>query len=119
MILRFGVKNKLIEYRQIDIKFPTERDKHSIDILSRSHHVKSWSISNHFHIQEFRHLHLLECRDAYRRNLRPYMERLDIENGIIHVQKTIQRIYIVEEDRKHTESFLTLPKPKTRFAKFR
>ena len=34
---RFGVKNQMIEYRQIDIKFPTERDKHSIDILSRSH----------------------------------------------------------------------------------
>ena len=27
----------MIEYRQIDIKFPTERDKQSIDILSRSH----------------------------------------------------------------------------------
>lgn len=37
MILRFGVKNQMTEYRQIDIKFPTERDKHSIDILSRSH----------------------------------------------------------------------------------
>ena len=34
---RFGVKKQMMEYRQIDIKFPTERDKQSIDILSRSH----------------------------------------------------------------------------------
>ncbi len=34
---RFGVKNQMMEYRQIDIKFPTECDKQSIDILSRSH----------------------------------------------------------------------------------
>ena len=44
MILRFGAKNQMTEYRQIDIKFPTERDKHSIDILNRSHRNKSWSI---------------------------------------------------------------------------
>ena len=36
-VTHFGVKNQMIEYRQIDIKFPTERDKQSIDILSRSH----------------------------------------------------------------------------------
>ncbi|WP_415970356.1 hypothetical protein [Alistipes ihumii] len=34
---RFGIKKQMMEYRQIDIKFPTERDKQSIDILSRSH----------------------------------------------------------------------------------
>lgn len=34
---RFGVKNQTTEYRRIDIKFPTERDKQSINILSRSH----------------------------------------------------------------------------------
>ena len=36
-VTHFGVKNQTMEYRQIDIKFPTERDKQSIDILSRSH----------------------------------------------------------------------------------
>ena len=34
---RFSIKNQMTEYRRIDIKFPTERDKQSIDILSRSH----------------------------------------------------------------------------------
>ena len=42
----------------------------------------------------------------------PTWEDLDIENGIIHVQKTIQRIYIIEDNRKHTEIILDTPKTK-------
>ena len=113
MILRFGVKNKLIEYRQIDIKFPTERDKHSIDILSRSHHRQIMEyIQSHF---TFKNLGIYICLSAGIRIgeiCALTWEDLDIENGIIHVQKTIQRIYIVEEDRKHTEIILDTPKTK-------
>lgn len=113
MILRFGVKNKLIEYRQIDIKFPTERDKHSIDILSRSHHRQIMEyIKSHF---TFKNLGIYICLSAGMRIgeiCALTWEDLDIENGIIHVQKTIQRIYIVEDDRKHTEIILDTPKTK-------
>ena len=113
MILRFGVKNKLIEYRQIDIKFPTERDKHSIDILSRSHHRQIMEyIQSHF---TFKNLGIYICLSAGMRIgeiCALTWEDLDIENGIIHVQKTIQRIYIVEDDRKHTEIILDTPKTK-------
>lgn len=70
MILRFGAKNQMTEYRQIDIKFPTERDKHSIDILNpfapeTNHGVYSIAL----YLQEFRHLHLFKCRYAYRGDL--------------------------------------------------
>lgn len=113
MILRFGVKNKLIEYRQIDIKFPTERDKHSIDILSRSHHRQIMEyIQSHF---TFKNLGIYICLSAGMRIgeiCALTWEDLDIENGIIHVQKTIQRIYIIEDDRKHTEIILDTPKTK-------
>lgn len=113
MILRFGVKNKLIEYRQIDIKFPTERDKHSIDILSRSHHRQIMEyIKSHF---TFKNLGIYICLSAGMRIgeiCALTWEDLDIENGIIHVQKTIQRIYIIEDNRKHTEIILDTPKTK-------
>lgn len=46
-------------------------------------------------------------------------EDLDIENGIIHVQKTIQRIYIIEDNRKHTEIILDTPKTKNSIREFR
>ena len=113
MILRFGVKNQMTEYRQIDIKFPTERDKHSIDILSRSHQKQIMEyIRLHF---TFKNLGIYICLSAGMRIgeiCALTWDDLDVENGIIHVRKTIQRIYVIEEHRKYTEVILDTPKTK-------
>lgn len=113
MILRFGVKNQMTEYRQIDIKFPTERDKHSIDILSRSHQKQIMEyIRLHF---TFKNLGIYICLSAGMRIgeiCALAWDDLDVENGIIHVRKTIQRIYVIEEHRKYTEVILDTPKTK-------
>ena len=113
MILRFGVKNQMTEYRQIDIKFPTERDKHSIDILSRSHQKQIMEyIRLHF---TFKNLGIYICLSAGMRIgeiCALTCDDLDVENGIIHVRKTIQRIYVIEEHRKYTEVILDTPKTK-------
>ena len=113
MILRFGVKNQMTEYRQIDIKFPTERDKHSIDILSRSHQKQIMEhIRSHF---TFKNLGIYICLSAGMRIgeiCALTWDDLDVENGIIRIRKTIQRIYVIEEHRKHTEVILDTPKTK-------
>ena len=113
MILRFGAKNQMTEYRQIDIKFPTERDKHSIDILSRSHQKQIMEyIRLHF---TFKNLGIYICLSAGMRIgeiCALTWDDLDVENGIIHVRKTIQRIYVIEEHRKYTEVILDTPKTK-------
>ena len=113
MILRFGVKNQMTEYRQIEIKFPTERDKHSIDILSRSHQKQIMEyIRLHF---TFKNLGIYICLSAGMRIgeiCALTWDDLDVENGIIHVRKTIQRIYVIEEHRKYTEVILDTPKTK-------
>lgn len=113
MILRFGVKNQMTEYRQIDIKFPTERNKHTIDILCRSHHRFIMEhIQTHF---TFKNLGIYICLSAGIRIgeiCALTWDDLDVENGIIHIRKTIQRIYIVDEGQKHTEVILDTPKTK-------
>mgnify|MGYP001447562566 FL=1 len=113
MILRFGAKNQMTEYRQIDIKFPTERDKHSIDILNRSHQKQIMEyIRLHF---TFKNLGIYICLSAGMRIgeiCALTWDDLDVENGIIHVRKTIQRIYVIEEHRKYTEVILDTPKTK-------
>ena len=113
MILRFGAKNQMTEYRQIDIKFPTERDKHSIDILNRSHQKQIMEyIRLHF---TFKNLGIYICLSAGMRIGKICAltwDDLDVENGIIHVRKTIQRIYVIEEHRKYTEVILDTPKTK-------
>lgn len=113
MILRFGAKNQMTAYRQIDIKFPTERDKHSIDILNRSHQKQIMEyIRLHF---TFKNLGIYICLSAGMRIgeiCALTWDDLDVENGIIHVRKTIQRIYVIEEHRKYTEVILDTPKTK-------
>lgn len=113
MILRFGAKNQMTEYRQINIKFPTERDKHSIDILNRSHQKQIMEyIRLHF---TFKNLGIYICLSAGMRIgeiCALTWDDLDVENGIIHVRKTIQRIYVIEEHRKYTEVILDTPKTK-------
>ena len=59
MILKFGAKNKLFEYMPFDIKFPTEREKQTIEVLSRADQKKMMN-----HIQEhftFRNLGIYIC----------------------------------------------------------
>lgn len=113
MILKFGVKNGYFEYTQIDIKFPTQREKQEIEVLSRSNHRKVIS-----YIQEnftFRNLGIYICLCAGMRIgeiCALKWEDIDTENGIISVKKTIQRVYMIEGEERYTE--LILDSPKTR-----
>ena len=83
----------LISY-QINIKFPTEHNKHSINILNRSH---QWQImryvQSHF---TFKNPCILNAEIRIKKIYRLTWNDLDIKNGVIHIRKTIQRIDIVE-----------------------
>lgn len=113
MILKFGVKNGYFEYTQIDIKFPTQRERQEIEVLSRSNHRKVIS-----HIQEnftFRNLGIYICLCAGMRIgeiCALKWEDIDTENGIISVKKTIQRVYMIEGEERYTELILDSPKTK-------
>jgi integrase len=113
MILKFGSKNKFIEYQQFDIQFPTERERHDIEVLSKSNQKKIMNyIQSHF---TFRNLGIYICLSAGIRigeicALTWY--DVDTESGIICIRKTIQRIYIVENGNRHTELLLDTPKTK-------
>lgn len=113
MILKFGAKNKFIEYEQFDIQFPTEREKQGIKVLTK---VNQKKIMNY--VQEnftFRNLGIYICLSAGIRIgeiCALTWDDIDTENGIIYIRKTIQRIYIVENGYRHTELILDTPKTK-------
>lgn len=113
MILKFGAKNKFIEYEQFDIQFPTEREKQGIEVLSK---VNQKKIMNY--VQEnftFRNLGIYICLSAGIRIgeiCALTWDDIDTENGVIYIRKTIQRIYIVENGYRHTELILDTPKTK-------
>jgi len=113
MILKFGAKNKWLEYKPFDIQYPTEREKHSIEVLSRADQKKIMKyINEHF---TFRNLGVYICLSAGVRIgevCALTWEDIDTENGIISVKRTIQRIYTVEDGHRKTELILDTPKTK-------
>lgn len=113
MVLKFGAKHKWLEFKAFDIQFPTEREKHSIDVLSRSDQKKIMNhIQDHF---TFRNLGVYVCLSAGMRIgeiCALTWEDIDTDEGVIHVRKTIQRIYIIEEGKRRTELILDTPKTK-------
>lgn len=113
MILKFGAKREFLNYTPFDIQFPTDREKQSIDVLSRSDQKKIMNyIQEHF---TFRNLGVYICLSAGIRigeicALR--WEDIDTDNGIINVRRTIQRIYNIDDGLRKTELILDTPKTK-------
>jgi integrase len=113
MVLKFGVKNKWLEHRQLDIQFPTERTKQGIEVLSRHHQKKMMQyIQEHF---TFRNIGVYICLCSGMRIgeiCALTWEDIDTESGIINIRRTIQRIYTIENDVRKTEVILDSPKTK-------
>jgi integrase len=113
MVLKFGAKKKWINYTPFDIQFPTVRENHSIEILSRSDQKKVMNyIQEHF---TFRNIGVYICLSAGMRIgeiCALTWEDVDTDSGIINVRRTIQRIYVIEDGTRRTELILDTPKTK-------
>ncbi len=113
MVLKFGAKNKWLNYQQLDIQFPTERTRQNMEVLSRTHQKKMMQyIQEHF---TFRNLGVYICLCTGMRIgevCALSWEDIDTDNGIINIRRTIQRIYIIEGDIRKTEVILDTPKTK-------
>lgn len=113
MILKFGTKHEQLFYKPFDIKFPTVREKQNLDVLSRFHQKKLMK-----HIQEnftFRNLGVYLCLSTGLRIgevCALTWEDIDTDLGIVRVQKTIQRIYNIENGIRKTELIIDSPKTK-------
>ena len=111
MILRFAVKQGFMPHREIDVKFPTERERQELEVLSRSSqkHIMEYVQKNF----TFMNLGIYICLCAGLRIgevCALVWDDIDVENGVINVSKTIQRIYVIEGGKKHTEVIIDTPK---------
>lgn len=113
MILRYGVKHGLMKQHQIDIVFPTERERQDVEVLTITHQRQLMIyVKEHF---TFLNLGIYICLNAGLRIgevCALQWDDIDVAAGVIRVSKTIQRIYLVDGDEKYTE--LIIDKPKTR-----
>ena len=113
MVLKFGVKNEWMNYCEWDIKYPTTETNKEIEVLTVAHHKKILDfIKQNF---TFRNLGIyISLTTGLRIGEICGLKWSDIntDNGTITVSRTIERIYIVEGERKHTELVINTPKTK-------
>lgn len=111
MILKFGIKNGYLEYIQIDAKFPSKQEKKDLDVLSKADQKKFMEhLRNNF---TFKNLGIFICLSTGMRIGEICGLRwcdVDTAEGVIKVRHTLQRIYIIESEARHTELLLDTPK---------
>lgn len=114
MILKFGAKKNYCVYAPIDVIFPTDRERQELEVLSITNQKKIMRyVEENF---TFRNLGIFICLSTGVRIgeiCALTWEDIDTENGIIHIRKTIQRIYIRENGVRHTELIIDTPKTAT------
>ena len=113
MILRYGVKQGYLEHREIDVKFPTERERQEVEVLSRNNqkHIMEY-VQSHFTFMNFG-IYICLCAGLRIGEVCALVwDDIDVDAGVINISKTIQRIYVLEGTEKHTEVIIDTPKSK-------
>lgn len=113
MVLKFGVKNNWLSKYQFDIQFPTDHTKQGIEVLSKTQQRKMMQhIEQHF---TFRNLGVYLCLCTGMRIgevCALTWDDIDVENGTIHIRRTLQRIYSLHDAGNKTEVIIDTPKTK-------
>lgn len=111
MVMKFGVKHEWMNYYEWDIKYPTISNNNNIEVLTIAHHKKILDyIRQNF---TFRNLGIYICLTTGLRIGEVCALRwsdIDEISGTIKVQRTIERIYIIEGGKRHTELIINTPK---------
>ena len=116
MVMKFGVKNGWMNYCEWDIKYPTTVINKEMEVLTVTHHKKILEfIKQNF---TFRNLGIyISLTPGLRSGEVCGLKWSDIntDSGIITVNRTIERIYIVEGECRHTELVINSPKTKNSY----
>lgn len=111
MIVRFGAKNGWCDYVEWDIRFPTVQEKPQLDVLSVGNHRKMLDyIQSHF---TFKNLGIYICLTGGLRIgevCALQWKDVDIDRGVLLIRKTVERVYILDGDQRHTELMIGHPK---------
>lgn len=111
MILRFGAKKGHLPYRQIDVVFPTGREKPDVAVLSIADQKKIMAYAKEQF--SFSNLGILICLSAGLRIgevCALTWDDLDTDRGVIRITKTLQRISLPDAQARRTELILDTPK---------
>lgn len=113
MVVRFGEKQGWLNHVEWKIKFPANQPKATLPILTKSHQKKLMDyLKDNF---TFPNLGILVCLSTGLRIGEVCALKwfdINMDTGLLHVNRTIERIYIVDSDKPHTEIVINTPKTK-------
>lgn len=111
MVVKYGVKMKWFDHTEWDIKYPAEMKAQHLEVLSVADQKKlmKYVCDN----LTFANLGIYICLSAGLRIgevCALTWDDIDVANKTISVNKTIERIYIIDEDKRRTELIIDRPK---------
>ena len=113
MVMKFGVKNEWMTYYEWDIKYPTTSTSKELEVLSVANHRKILNyIQSHFSFMGLGIYISLGTGLRIGEICALKWSDINVTDGTITVSRTIERIYIIEGEKKHTELIISTPKTK-------
>ena len=113
MVMKFGVKNEWMIYYEWDIKYPTTSTNKELEVLSVGNHRKILNhIQSHFTFTGLGIYISLSTGLRIGEICALKWSDINVVDGTITVSRTIERIYIIEGEKKHTELVINTPKTK-------
>ena len=113
MVMKFGVKNEWMTYYEWDIKYPTTSANKELEVLSVANHRKILNyIQSHFTFTGLGIYISLSTGLRIGEICALKWSDINVTDGTITVSRTIERIYIIEGEKKHTELVINTPKTK-------
>lgn len=113
MVMKFGVKNEWMTYYEWDIKYPKTSTNKELEVLSVANHRKILNyIQSHFTFTGLGIYISLSTGLRIGEICALKWSDINVTDGTITVSRTIERIYIIEGEKKHTELIINTPKTK-------
>lgn len=113
MVMKFGVKNEWMTYYEWDIKYPTTTSNKELEVLSVANHRKILNyIQSHFTFAGLGIYISLSTGLRIGEICALKWSDINVVDGTITISRTIERIYIIEGEKKHTELIINTPKTK-------
>ena len=113
MIQKFAVKRGYMQLRPFDIVYPKNSQKKELAVMSKDNQKKLFEYAKENF--SFKNLGLVVCLSTGLRigevcGLR--WSDIDLEEGTIRIQRTVQRLYRIDNDARYTK--IVVAEPKTR-----
>lgn len=111
MVMKFGVKNEWMSHYEWDIKYPANSLPKELEVLSVVNHKKILDyVLHNFTFMNLGIYISLSTGLRIGEICALKWNDINVADGTITAQRTIERIYVVEGEKKHTQLVINTPK---------